>query len=529
MSRLLKSWAIPPGELADAFHLLGLPQLLLELPALGDVRDRALDDDFAGLLVGEQRGILERPGRSTVFSLAAHLVVGEAARTQQGVEEILALPGVGVEDGHVAVHELLARGVPEDAGEGVVAFEDASDERHAVDAGQVALEEEPVSFLRLAHRLLRPLALEGDRDLLRDEGEDFLFGLAEREARVVTLDDEDAEGLPAAFQRDAEPRHGVRAHQLDLAALEHRREVLVEGEQRLAGAQDVGGQPVARRHGLGRGVDLVHAVGVRDQVGVRVVQRDVEVLRVHELADDGVDRPVELVDVLGRARRRRDAVERRLQLLGPLALRDVDHAAPDEPLRGRRKPGQAHFARDVPAEGIPVDPLEQRRLAVQRAADVLADGVARAPSVRLQGSGERERILLEEVGAGVAPEARGVVVGLDEPAGVDVEDDDRLRGVLDLRPVAGLALLQGFLGASAVGDVDDGADVALEGAFRREARHPRVEHPAVLAVVAAQPVLVLVRQLALLELVEAPHERRGRRGGRSPASRCRSPARASAP
>ena len=50
------------GELADALHLLGLAELLFELPALGDVHDGALDDDLAGLLVGEQGGALEGPG-----------------------------------------------------------------------------------------------------------------------------------------------------------------------------------------------------------------------------------------------------------------------------------------------------------------------------------------------------------------------------------------------------------------------------------------------------------------------------------
>ncbi len=37
VSRLLKSCATPAGKLADGLHLLRLPELLLQLQALGDV------------------------------------------------------------------------------------------------------------------------------------------------------------------------------------------------------------------------------------------------------------------------------------------------------------------------------------------------------------------------------------------------------------------------------------------------------------------------------------------------------------
>ena len=81
-----------------------------------------------------------------------------------------------------------------------------------------------------------------------------------------------------------------------------------------------------RYHLFGSGkvpVDLVDVVRPVDQLPLLVVERDEEVLRVHELADDLVDRPVELLHVLRRARQLRDAVQRALHLGGAACLLDA--------------------------------------------------------------------------------------------------------------------------------------------------------------------------------------------------------------
>ena len=67
-------------------------------------------------------------------------------------------------------------------------------------------------------------------------------------------------------------------------------------------------------------VDLVDVVGPADQLPLVVVQRDEEVVRVHELADDGVHLAVELLHVLRRARELGDPVQRRLNPLGASAV-----------------------------------------------------------------------------------------------------------------------------------------------------------------------------------------------------------------
>ena len=69
------------------------------------------------------------------------------------------------------------------------------------------------------------------------------------------------------------------------------------------------------------GSTCVDHVRVVHQLALFVVERDVEVLREHELAHDPVDRRVELGHVLDRARRVGDPVQRVLDLQRPRPLR----------------------------------------------------------------------------------------------------------------------------------------------------------------------------------------------------------------
>ena len=213
--------------------------------AIGDVGDRALDDDVARALVGEQGRVLEGPHRAAVLALSAQLDVGEGAELEEGLPELLAHRLVRMELGHVAADQLLAGGVAEDVRHGVVALEDPPGQRDTIDAGHVALEEEPVPLLGLADGFLGALALDRDGDLLRNEGQDVLLRPAVPEARVVALDDEHPEGAPAGLQGHAEPVDGRGAHRLDLARRDHRREIFVGHEQGLARVQDVFGQALA--------------------------------------------------------------------------------------------------------------------------------------------------------------------------------------------------------------------------------------------------------------------------------------------
>ena len=105
------------------------------------------------------------------------------------------------------------------------------------------------------------------------------------------------------------------------------------------------------------GVDVVDAVRPVDQLPLLVVDGDVEVLGVHELADDLVDRPVELLHVLSGARQLGDAVQRVLHLGGArLLCFDAGHAIEYRALRTTRL-GSAEMA-DAPGRNVPFPPME---------------------------------------------------------------------------------------------------------------------------------------------------------------------------
>ena len=104
------------------------------------------------------------------------------------------------------------------------------------------------------------------------------------------------------------------------------------GEQlRLAGAEDVCGSParIPRAEGVPlvgiRNIEIhsVDVVGPADQLPILVIEGDEEVARVHQLADDAMDGPIELLHVLRRAGQLGDSVQRGLNLVSVVAVSEV--------------------------------------------------------------------------------------------------------------------------------------------------------------------------------------------------------------
>jgi len=157
-----------------------------------------------------------------------------------------------------------------------------------------------------------------------------LLALAVADARRIRLGDEHADGAVPGLERHAEPVDRRGANQLDLASLLQLLVELGSGEQRLAGAQHVFGQPLPEPLRREVRVVLVHEVREAEQLGGGVVQRDVEVLRRHQSAHDLVDRGEQVLQIAGGVRRLRDAVGGELDLLGAPALGDVPEH-PDAP------------------------------------------------------------------------------------------------------------------------------------------------------------------------------------------------------
>ena len=167
--------------------------------------------------------------------------------------------------------------------------------------------------------------VESGGHVLRHEGEDVAVLLRVARRLRVALHHEHAEGAVTAHEGHAQPVHGRRAHHLDLArgheALEHGG----RGQQGRARAQHVFGERLAFLD-LGRlRVHLVHEVLERQRVPAFVLEGEVEVPRVHQLAHDLVDAGVEARHVLHGAADLRDAVEGALEPLRALAGGDVAH------------------------------------------------------------------------------------------------------------------------------------------------------------------------------------------------------------
>jgi hypothetical protein len=139
---------------------------------------------------------------------------------------------------------------------------------------------------------------------------------------AVALHHDAADHAPVALQRHAEPVLAHRAEQHELAG-ELAREFLHRTHDRLAALQQVPGEAVAhvlQRHALvGQRRVLVHGVDVVREahaVGGRVVQGDVEIFRVHQAAENAVQRVHHLGHVVFGAGLVGDGVERALQALG---------------------------------------------------------------------------------------------------------------------------------------------------------------------------------------------------------------------
>ena len=180
----------------------------------------------------------------------------------------------------------------------------------------------------LARLLDRTRAGKGGADVLADVGEELLVLLGVGELLRVRLDDEGAHRPPLGRERNSEPVFAHLAPELELALRNQLLLPLPRKPLRFARSEHVGGGPPRLPAAEidpcvgGRPVDvhLVLPVGPVDQLPLLVEERDEEVVGVHELADDGVHRPVELLHVLGRARELGDPVERRLHLLGAPSL-----------------------------------------------------------------------------------------------------------------------------------------------------------------------------------------------------------------
>ncbi len=181
----------------------------------------------------------------------------------------------------------------------------------------------------LARLLDRARPAEGGPDVLPDIGQQLDVVLGILRCRIVGLDRDDAER--PAFRDEGRADPVAIADDTDAFDLAGRHQLAVGrlvDMGWLSGAQDVGRRAARVPHAerfpdrrVGQvGVDRVDVVREVDGLPLVVVQRDVRVLGVHQLADDAVNRRVERRHVVGGTGRRGDPVQRGLDLFGALVL-----------------------------------------------------------------------------------------------------------------------------------------------------------------------------------------------------------------
>src|SRR5207244_640141 len=134
---------------------------------------------------------------------------------------------------------------------------------------------------------------------------------------------QNSENPVGSFEGHAHPIQRGRTNQFDLTLLDQRVKHLRSTKQRFAGAEDVFSETAAELFGLWPRICFVDEVGKAKELSHRIVQRDVEISRIHQLRDGSVNRAIELVQVFGWSGFFGDAIERRTERLRPLLICDV--------------------------------------------------------------------------------------------------------------------------------------------------------------------------------------------------------------
>src|SRR5271167_1975908 len=106
-------------------------------------------------------------------------------------------------------------------------------------------------------------------------------------------------------------------------------------------------------------------------------------------------------------------------------------------------------------------PLEHRHRACQGAFHISSSDAEGWGAVRLQCGADRLRTAVEQRLAAHLEEAAGVVVDIDEFAGIDIEYHDHLGSMLHQSAVAPLAFAHGLFGQMPFGGVAYADDVAV--------------------------------------------------------------------
>src|SRR5690606_33596179 len=176
--------------------------------------------------------------------------------------------------------------------------------------------------VRLAQGLGGTPAAQAAGDLVRGEGEQLGVARVVATRLRIGLHHDRADRTIAAPQWRAQPagRGAVHVARIDFAGADQFEHARTVHHLRLAGAQHVLGQAAAGAARRPVGLARVHRVREADLAAVLGQQRDVEIARVDQAADDLVHAAEERFAALLAAGQRGQPVQRGLQALAALAL-----------------------------------------------------------------------------------------------------------------------------------------------------------------------------------------------------------------
>ena len=200
---------------------------------------------------------------------------------------------------------------------------------------------------------VRETALQRRLDMLGDVGQQRLVALVVACAFLVALHDHASDHLLATQKGHAQPAYAIGTG-AEIGTADMGRDLFHRSHQWRALPDQIPGGPVLdffhrlieariRRLGIGH----IREICETNRVPLRVVQHDVEILRIHQAAHDVVQRAQGVVDVLVRACLVRDRVQGALQafrLFQPFhgsgqggALRELLQTQVDQPDRGAQQ------------------------------------------------------------------------------------------------------------------------------------------------------------------------------------------------
>ena len=304
------------GEAADGIHFLRL--------AVGDIFGDQLQHFFGFL--GATGGAAAEPHNDdpAVFASPLHFhaiqTAGEAVVLGQLVQFLRIDEDFAP---RIEFEKSFDRPIPQHGDECRIHVQESSAESAAANSESGAQYQRAGAGFGAAQRLFIALVLDGRGQLLRNKFQNFAIPLPETGILAIALDDHDPNAAGAALQRNTQPVHRRSADQLHFAAPHQFLKDSRCRQQGLARSQDIFRQTAAQGLWDGRRILFIDEVGKAQQLRLRIVEGDIEVARIHQLAHDVVNGGKKLLQIFGRLAARRDGVQSGIQLLGAFLIGDV--------------------------------------------------------------------------------------------------------------------------------------------------------------------------------------------------------------